>query len=55
MMKDLVVSCGNLRILINRIEEALAFDLPLDKIEKIDEATGMAEAFINALNQQLSQ
>lgn len=52
-MVELVTACGNLRILINRIEEAVAFDIPLNQVQQINSATQFAEAFLNALNNEL--
>ncbi len=52
-MTSLVAACGNLRILILRIEEAIAFNLPLDQVQDVGLATQYAENFLNELNNNL--
>lgn len=48
-MTELVIACANLRNLINRIEEAIAFKLPLNKVEDVEKAISFSEAFLNSL------
>lgn len=48
-MTELVAASANLRVLIYRIEEAVAFNLPLEQVPGINEVVKTTEAFLNAL------